>query len=464
MVFSSASFLFLFFPVAFIGHLLMPRRAKNLFLFIMSLVFYGWGDIGLLKILLSSIVINYVAGLLIDRSRGGARKAALTAGVAADLGILGYFKYAGFFTEIAAKISGAVFSIPEIVLPIGISFYTFQAISYLIDVYRGEKGLKNPIDLGLYIALFPQLIAGPIVRYGHIKQYLKERSISREDVMDGFERFLIGLCKKVLLANSLAVISGPVWSFAYQSSTSVMLVWIHQIAFALQIYFDFSGYSDMAIGLGRMFGFRIKENFDHPYCAPTITDFWRRWHISLYSWFRDYVYIPLGGSRKGTGRYILNLFIVWALSGLWHGASWHFVVWGISFFVLMVTERHIIRPERFTGGTARTAYRIIVLACVVLTWVMFQQDNLIYAKECYAAMFGLSDLPLCSRYTLFTISDNIVLLAASVIFTMPVIEKVRSSKRKLVEAVYYILLFAASILAIASVLAGSYDPFLYFMF
>ena len=338
MLFSSITFLYFFIPAVILIYFIAPKKLKNSVLLLSSLFFYAWGERKLVLLFAFSIFLGWLLGLLIEKYRGkGPDKIFLWLSVIINLGLLGYFKYADFFISGINSAFGISLPFLKIALPIGISFYTFQILSYTIDVYRGDvSAQRNIIDFGAYVSLFPQLIAGPIVRYSDIADQLKTRSQSVELASEGIQRFLLGLGKKVFIANSLGELTA-----AFRSSTdpSVLYYWIYAIAFMLQIYFDFSGYSDMAIGLGKIFGFRFPENFNYPYISKSITEFWRRWHISLGSWFRDYVYIPLGGNRSGKAKQLFNIFVVWMLTGLWHGAAWNFVLWGILYAMLLTIEK-----------------------------------------------------------------------------------------------------------------------------
>lgn len=330
MVFSSTIFLCIFLPLVLLGYYICPKKGRNLFLLIASLVFYAWGEPKYVFLMIFSIIANYVFGLLMEKYRQSSRrlKLMLVLSVVIDVGLLCVFKYTDFIISNINAAFGANFDLLKLALPIGISFYTFQAMSYTIDVYRGDvKVQRNIIDFGMYITMFPQLIAGPIVRYADVEEQLHERRVTAQDFSEGAMRFVVGLGKKVLLANQI----GALWSeiYALGGSSSALMAWLGAIAFTFQIYFDFSGYSDMAIGLGRMFGFKFPENFRYPYQSVSITDFWRRWHITLSTWFREYLYIPLGGNRRGFARQALNLLIVWTLTGFWHGAGWNFVLWGL---------------------------------------------------------------------------------------------------------------------------------------
>lgn len=387
MVFSSVSFLVFFLPCLLVLYFMVPRRyrgARNFILLAFSLAFYACGGPKFLLLMLLSIVINYCCGLLAGpKHRPAVRKAGVTLAAVLGLGLLGWFKYAGFFGEMLHALMPFI-PVPQVTLPIGISFFTFQGLSYVIDVFRDAAAVqKNPLKLALYISFFPQLVAGPIVRYTTVADEIDERHESVSEFSAGAVRFLFGLAKKMLLANAVAQIADAAFSAV---SPSVALAWLGAVAYTFQIYFDFSAYSDMAIGLGRMFGFHFLENFNYPYVSRSVTEFWRRWHISLSTWFRDYVYIPLGGNRCSRARNILNLFLVWALTGLWHGANWTFIAWGLWFFVLLI-------GEKFLWGKALSRLpsllqHVYAMLLVILSWVLFRADD-IGAALCYmAAMFG----------------------------------------------------------------------------
>ncbi|MEZ5038566.1 MAG: MBOAT family protein [Saprospiraceae bacterium] len=392
MLFSSLLFLYGFLPIVLLVVWLAPKSWRNALLLWASLFFYAWGGVSYTAILVLSIVINYGFGRLLGRYRGkpGAKKVLLI-GVAMNLGMLFLFKYTVFFISqlnvgLVAMGMGDI-SLPDIVLPLGISFFTFQAISYLVDVYRQQCVVQKRLDhLGLYIALFPQLIAGPIVRYHDLEQQLVKRQMNGENTAVGIERFIIGLAKKVLLANNFALLADEVFA-VNPASLDWQVAWIGLVAYSLQIYFDFSGYSDMAIGLGRMFGFVIPENFNFPYIARSVREFWRRWHISLSQWFRDYLYIPLGGNRKSIQRTYLNLLIVFLLTGLWHGANWTFILWGLMHGGFIVIEKWGL--EKWLARCPRPLAHVYTLLVVVLAWVLFRADHLSYALAYYKALFGV---------------------------------------------------------------------------
>lgn len=372
MLFSSALFLYYFLPIVlFTYYIILPRQTEilNIFLLIASLCFYAWGEPIFVCLMMFSCFMNWLFALWIDKYRKFAISI-ITWMLIYNLSILFVFKYLNFTCNILTSF-GFYNSIPTIILPIGISFFTFQAISYVIDVYR-KKGevQKNPLNVALYICLFPQLIAGPIVRYETISKEIKSRHITKNDFTNGVERFIIGLSKKMLLANNMAIIADHIFNITWNNLT-LPLAWLGAVAYTFQIYFDFSGYSDMAIGLGKMFGFHFLENFNYPYIAKTITDFWRRWHISLSSWFRDYVYIPLGGNRVNTSRLFINLFIVWFLTGLWHGANWTFIIWGLLYFILLCMEKSI-HIEKHTNILTH----VYTLLFVIIGWVIFRSDSI----------------------------------------------------------------------------------------
>lgn len=463
MVFSSIVFIFTFLPIVILAYYVAPVRIRNFILFLASLVFYAWGEPVYLFLMLYSILFNYVMGLDIYRRRGKRKKAreSLILGVAVNLALLGFFKYYGFLAENLEQILPV--NLPEVSvgLPIGLSFYTFQSISYLADVYRGKaEGQRNLISFGLYISMFPQLVAGPIVQYADIDAQLKKRSTSWERFGEGTRYFIGGLTKKVLLANNLGAAFEAVTGL---SSLSVLSAWVGVLAYTFQIYFDFSGYSDMAVGLGKMFGFDFKENFHYPYCARSVTEFWRRWHISLGAWFREYVYIPLGGNRVGVLRHIRNLLIVWTLTGLWHGASWNFVVWGFYYGVLLIVEKYLFRrvTERLPViGTACT------MLLVMIGWVFFFSPSLAAAAEYLRVMFGFTGIPLTDDAGMYYLLTNLILFwiswLCSVRLPFAVCDGLwNKDRRKPALLLFYLALF---LLCAAYLIHDTYNPFLYFRF
>ena len=467
MLFSSIPFLYYFLPLVLAVYFLVPRGLKNAVLFASSLLFYAWGEPRFCLFMLLSILQGYVFGRLIEKNAENRKwsKIFLTASVLLSLGLLGYCKYADFFISSVNAVTGLSLKLLRVALPIGISFYTFQILSYVVDVYRGDvPAQKSFLKLGTYIAMFPQLIAGPIVRYAEIAPQLDARETTLEDVSAGAGRFVIGLSKKVLLANVLYEI---ITVFQKSRDLSVLFYWLYAVSFTLQLYFDFSGYSDMAIGLGRIFGFRFSENFDYPYISASITEFWRRWHKSLGSWFRDYVYIPLGGNRVSNAKWLRNILVVWLLTGLWHGASWNFVLWGLGFAVLLVAEKLLYKRQLERTHVVK---RVYVLLLVTLSFVMFNAGSVKEAFSQLGAMFGAGGLPLVSAESLYYAKSYAVTFLIAVIGATPlcknVVSKLAESARgaqvlAILQPVWLVLLLAA---CTAFLVDGSFNPFLYFRF
>ena len=466
MLFSSVPFLFYFLPAALLIYFAAPRQLKNAVLLLASLFFYAWGEPKYMLLMLVSIVQGYGFGLLIEKHRGQkASKVFLTLSILVSLGLLGYFKYADFFLSSVNAVTGLSLPLLKLSLPIGISFYTFQVLSYVIDVYRGDTAAqRNFIDLAAYVSLFPQLIAGPIVRYSDVALQLRERTHSVSAAAEGVRRFTIGFCKKILLANQFGALAS-----AYQQTQqeSVLFVWLYALAFLLQVYFDFSGYSDMAIGLGRILGFRFSENFNYPYVSTSITEFWRRWHISLGSWFRDYLYIPLGGSRRGRARQLLNIFIVWLATGLWHGAAWTFVLWGLWFAVLLLLEKTVLLPVL---QKHRALGHIYTLFFVTLGFVLFDADNAAQAFSRIGAMFGAGGLPLLTSQALYSLKSYAALLVLGMLCATPLPKRAAARLRETkggalaLDALEPVFLLIALSLCTAFLVDGSFNPFLYFRF
>lgn len=482
MVFSSTIFLFLFLPLVLVSYLLAGRRLRNTILLFASIFFYIWGENIFVLVMLLSISINYVFGVLIDRSlkNGKNGKLPLVLGVLANISILLFFKYANFIIDnvnvLLINLNINEIELDDIHLPIGISFFTFQALSYIIDIYRKEAKVQNNLlNLGLYISLFPQLIAGPIVRYNDIAEQINYRKSLLSDFASGSERFIYGLGKKVLIANPLAEIADQIFSLP-SDQLSTGTAWVGLVCYTLQIYFDFSGYSDMAIGLGRMFGFKFLENFNYPYISTSIREFWRRWHISLSTWFRDYLYIPLGGNRHSVNRTRVNLLIVFILCGLWHGASWNFIIWGLIHGFFLVLERGIF--GRLLETIPKALQLGYVLFVVMNAWVFFRADELSNAIEYLSAMYGGATLN--SLYPFVVQNINGALLAsfaAGIILSAPVYSVLRhqilqtinvhSINENIIIIIYafkYVLIMAIFILSISSLAVGSYNPFIYFRF
>ena len=454
MIFSSIPFLYYFLPLALLLCYLVPSRARNAFLLLASLAFYAWGEPKYLPVMAAATALGYGFGLAIERFRRF-RKPLLVLSIASSLGFLLYFKYADFFLE-NLNAMGLNLPLLRLALPVGISFYTFQILSYTVDVYRGEvRAQRNPIDLACYVTFFPQLIAGPIVRYKDIAAQLRDRPQNLDNLRLGTGRFLVGLGKKVLLANLLGEVCA---AWRVTADPSVLFSWLYAISYTLHIYFDFSGYSDMAIGLGKLFGFSFPENFNYPYISRSITEFWRRWHMSLGTWFRDYVYIPLGGNRKGKGRQFLNILIVWMLTGFWHGAAWNFLLWGLYFALLLMVEK--------AGLPVRG--RVYTLAAVVLGFVLFDASSLSSALACVKGLFGLGGLPPVSTQGLYLLKSNLVLLAAAILGATPapkrLWEQLEAKAPRLSAGLAPIGMAALLLVSTACLVDGSYNPFLYFRF
>ena len=503
MLFSGIPFLYYFLPAVLLLYFIAPKCLKNTVLLVGSLFFYAWGEPKIVLIMIASILVGYVSGLLIEAFRDSKEafttenaslrhkkttKIVMIFSVIIQLGCLVYFKYMDFFIENFNNIFGLSISLLKIALPVGISFYTFQILSYTVDIYRGEKAQKNPINLAMYIAMFPQLIAGPIVRYkdiasqlnvkGGLKlRYCKQgnkkfafdghetgRSVSFDDIAQGIRRFVFGLAKKILLANQLGELCDI---FRASGDKSVLFYWVYAIAFALHIYFDFSGYSDMAIGLGKIFGFHFMENFNYPFVSGSVTEFWRRWHISLGSWFRDYVYIPLGGNRVPKWRWFMNIFVVWMLTGFWHGAAWNFIIWGLFFAVLLVFEKlcflKVLEKKKILG-------HIYVVLAVLISFVIFNATDMREAGAYIGGMFGLDKVPVVSAETLYYVRSYGVVLLLSLVGATPLMKNLmeRLVQKKVCKNIIWILepiVYVGLMLVMTAYLVdGSFNPFLYFRF
>ena len=472
MVFSSLVFLFVFLPIVLTLYYLSNKKYKNYLLLLASLFFYAWGEPTYVVIMLVSIVANYLCGLLVDDNREDkVRVAGVVISVVFNICMLGVFKYSGFLVENINSIFNLSINVPDIALPLGISFFTFQAMSYVIDVYRKDaKVQKSILKLSLYISLFPQLVAGPIVRYQTVADQIENREHNIEKFADGVRRFIIGLGKKVILSNSLGMLADSVFGMQTYQLT-VVSSWLGIIAYSLQIFFDFSGYSDMAIGLGKMFGFEFLENFNYPYISQSASEFWRRWHISLGSWFRDYVYFPLGGSRRGNTRTYINLFIVWFLTGFWHGASWTFVAWGLYFGLLIGMEKSYW--GKILNKLPKVVRHMYLLLVVISGWVFFRADSFTYSIEFIKNMFLLGTNNIFDGLALSYLNDYWFVITLSIIFCMPVVEwiknKIESINDNILESnISYILnsvLYTGIFLVVIFKLVNStYNPFLYFRF
>ena len=446
MVFSSIPFLYYFLPAVLAVYFLTPRKGKNAVLLLASLIFYGWGELRLLPLMVFTILLCYVCGLGIERSRSR-KKLWLLASIVISVGLLGVFKYADFFIGSLNAVTGLKIPLPHLALPVGISFYTFQCLSYTIDVYRGSvPAQKSLINFGAYVALFPQLIAGPIVRYADIARELEHREHSWDNAAAGLRRFLVGLGKKVILADNFALL---IRLFRQSGETSVLFYWMYAVAFALNIYFDFSGYSDMAIGLGQLFGFTFLENFNYPYISASITEFWRRWHISLSTWFKEYVYIPLGGNRKGLARQIFNILAVWLLTGLWHGASWSFVLWGGYYAALLILEKcWLLKAGEKLPLVLR---RMVTMVLVMLGWALFYFENL----GALGAFLGR----LFTAVPSAGIAFYLPVTALGCLCATPALKRV-----KLPDGLRWGLCMVLLLLCVASLARQSYNPFIYFRF
>lgn len=456
MVFSSLLFIFWFIPIFFALYYLVPDRAKNLCLFIGSIVFYAWGEPTYLVLIFVSIIVNYIAGVILaeQKSHQG-KKVALIVALVFDFGMLMLFKYTGFFVQNINALLGSAIRVPDIVLPLGISFYTFQIASYIIDLYRGEIEVeKNILNLGTYLVMFPQLIAGPIVVYKQVSDELANRKITMSAVEEGIGIFIVGLSSKVILANGCGALWDELALIGYDN-ISTPLAWLGMLAFTLQIYFDFNGYSTMAIGLGKMLGFNIPKNFNYPYVSLSITEFWRRWHMTLSGWFREYVYIPLGGNRKGKVKTYVNLFVVWFLTGFWHGAGWNFIIWGLFFFVLLVLEKSLIGDFL---SHHRNLARLYTLLLIGISWVIFAITDFSELKLYFIKLVNFS----ISTDVIYYLRNYGVLLALGCIFATPVMGNLFNRiNSKLAKTMIYIVLLLISVSYLAD---ATYNPFLYFRF
>jgi len=466
MLFSGIPFLYYFLPAVILVYFLVPRALKNTVLLLFSLAFYAWGEPIYVFLMLATVAVNYILGILIEKFRlTPLSRVFVIVSVVFSLGILGYFKYADFFIENFNAVTGLSVKLLNIALPIGISFYTFQILSYTVDVYRGTVAAqKNPITLGAYISLFPQLIAGPIVRYCDVEKQLGNRRHSFEKTALGIRRFILGLSKKIILANTLGELCD---AFHASDDKSVMFYWLFVIAYMLQIYFDFSGYSDMAIGLGKIFGFDFCENFRYPFISSSISEFWRRWHISLGSWFRDYVYIPMGGNRVGRVRLLVNIFTVWFLTGFWHGAEWNFILWGVYFGILLLLEKYFLSGFL---NKSRIISRIYVLFFVAISFAIFSADGMRGALSCVGGMFGMGGIPAVSTAFFYNLRSYAATLIISIIGATPLMVKLKErldANRKLrpiLDAVEIPALLTLLIICTAYLADGSFNPFLYFRF
>ena len=463
MLFTSISFLYYFLPIVIALYFILPKKARNVVLFIASLVFYYYGEPKYIYLMIGEILVAYIGALLIDKYK---KKSIFIITVVIHIGLLCIFKYTDFMISNVNGIFKTSIPLLRIALPIGISFYTFQILSYVIDVYNGKvKVQKNLLKLATYVMLFPQLIAGPIVRYETVEEELSSRECNFEKFAYGVRRFIIGLAKKVLIANMLGELCTK---FTATNEKSVLFYWIFAIGYMLQIYFDFSAYSDMAIGLGRIFGFHFLENFDYPYISKSITEFWRRWHISLSSWFRDYVYIPLGGNRNGVKKQIRNILVVWALTGIWHGASWNFVVWGLMFGVLLIIEKFFL--AKHLEKATNIVKRIYVLFIVMISFIIFNANNMGEAITNIAGLFGANGECFVNNYTLYYLKSYFITIVIAIVGATPLmrnlINKLKENKimNGIINVLEPVCLMTLMFVVTAYLVDNSYNPFLYFRF
>lgn len=473
MVFSSLLFMFLFLPVVLILYFAAPRRIRNIILFLFSLFFYAWGEPKYVFLMLFAITLDYTVGRFIDKykSRGDMKKAkrALLVSVVVNLSVLAFFKYADFIVSSVNGVLGTNIPLLGIPLPIGISFFTFQTMSYSLDVFKGAtKVQKNWVNYGTYVSMFPQLIAGPIVQYKTIAEQMQFRRENTDDFVTGIHRFMIGVGKKVLLANNIGSLSDYIMTLPTQE-LPVVTAWIGALAYTFQIYFDFSGYSDMAIGLGKMFGFHFLENFNYPYISKSITEFWRRWHISLSSWFREYVYIPLGGNRKGVAKQVRNIFIVWMLTGIWHGAHWNYVLWGIYYGIFLIMEKFVIgKWIQKLPGIGQNIYTMLI---VIIGWVLFKCEDLRVCFSYLKALFGGHGVGLFNRESIYLLYNYAVLFAVLIIGSTRLpklaaekalgVMKSDSWTVVVLKTAFYAGIF---VISVAYLVDATYNPFLYFRF
>lgn len=468
MLFSSIPFLYYFLPIVLLCYMLVPRSGKNVVLLIASLFFYSWGEPAYIVIMLLSILTAYILGLQIEKSKNNPKKAKgfLILSISCSLAFLLFFKYTNFFIDNVRALTGLPLPLLALSLPVGISFYTFQIVSYTIDVYRQTvPAQKNILNFAAYVSLFPQLVAGPIVRYADVAAELSCRTHTMEQISLGCRRFILGLSKKILIANLLGEFCNI---FRETGEPSVLFYWLYALAFTLHIYFDFSGYSDMAIGLGHFFGFHFPENFQYPYISKTITEFWRRWHISLGSWFRDYVYIPLGGSKAGRAKLFRNILIVWSLTGFWHGAAWNFVFWGLLFAALLMIEKSFLADvlKKLPGVCSH----IYVLFFVILSFVLFNGTSMAQVLSDLKCIFGMGSLPFCTGETLYYCKSYLVLFCIGIIGATPLPAKLvhwldsTAPGRHILPWLETPVLAVLLLLVTAYLVDGSFNPFLYFRF
>ncbi len=465
MLFSSVTFLYYFLPAVLLIYFLVPKSFKNVVLLLSSLIFYAWGGIFYALLMVLAIAMGYGFGLLIERFRGRWQsKFFMILSVAGVISFMLYFKYTDFFLENFNRLTGAAIPLLKITLPIGISFYTFQIISYLIDVYRGETAQRNPISLAAYVSMFPQLIAGPIVRYTDIARELDTRTHSFDEAALGARRFILGLGKKIFIAN---ILYGLCETFRASNERTVLFYWLYAVSNALYIYFDFSGYSDMAIGLGRIFGFHFLENFNYPFISKSATEFWRRWHMSLGSWFRDYVYIPMGGNRVPKLRWMFNILVVWFLTGFWHGAAWNFIIWGLFFAVLLMVEKLWLGKYL---EKSRVLSRVYLLAAVIISFIIFSASDMRQAFADLGGLVGAGGIPFAGAESLYYLKSYGIVLLLGIVGSTPIVKKgfvclaERAKTRGVVAVLEPVVLLGMMMVMTGYLVNGSFNPFLYFRF
>lgn len=466
MLFSSMTFVFLFLPIVCLIYLLAKKELHNAILLAASILFYAWGEPRYLAIMILTILANYVGAIALDKHKKY-KKPILLATIAVDLSFLLYFKYFNFFIDNINSIFAMDISFLEVIMPIGISFYTFQAMSYLIDVYKGDAKVQKDIyKLALYISLFPQLVAGPIVKYRDVDEQIDHRTVTFDKVSYGVKRFIIGLAKKMLLANTLGAVADEIFGLPV-AQASPQLAWVGAIFYSLQLFYDFSGYSDMAIGLGSIFGFKFLENFNYPYISKSITEFWRRWHISLSTWFKEYLYIPLGGNRKGNVRTYVNLFLVFLATGFWHGASWNFIFWGLWHGVFIIFEKMTGWHKESKSRIILGAQHIYTIFVFVIGWVMFRAENMSYATDYIKNMFGLvKEHTAVNDVSYYLNNAEMLALIAGILCAMPMFNKILYVKyeHKVLRTLINVWLFILFVVSSATIAASTYNPFIYFRF
>ena len=468
MLFSSMTFVFMFLPIVCAIYLLARKELQNYILLIASILFYAWGEPRYLAIMILTILVNYIGANYISRSHNAMhRKLLLIATIVVDLSFLFYFKYFNFVMDNINQLFHTHINFIDVVMPIGISFYTFQALSYVVDVYRNEvKAQRDIYKLALYITLFPQLVAGPIVKYHDVDEQISDRTVTFDKVAYGVKRFIVGLAKKMLIANTLGAVADKIFTQPVENFDA-LTAWIGAIAYTLQLYYDFSGYSDMAIGLGAIFGFKFLENFNYPYISKSITEFWRRWHISLSTWFKEYLYIPLGGNRVSKRRNLFNLFVVFLATGVWHGASWNFIFWGLWHGAFIIFEKITGWHKKEGGLKINIAQHIYTMFAFVIGWVMFRADNMAYAWDYLKNMFGLiSEHKITYKLPYYIDNIEIITFVVAILCAMPIFRGMLEVKyeRKILRTIINIWLIVLFVLSASSIAASTYNPFIYFRF